>query len=146
MTTHLSPDLIEAYEATVYCVFADSGELHLKVGKHSDEADDFLNDAKVTSAAFLTAWNPRSEVLAPAVNAQRHQALIKDAEEQGFTWLHGEGRDPKGEWAAEQSLLILGLQPEQAEELARRYKQNAYVMLFAGRPVELVLTGLMGSE
>ncbi|MFT6830906.1 MAG: hypothetical protein ACJAZN_001063, partial [Planctomycetota bacterium] len=47
------------------------------------------------------------------------------------TFIEGQGRHPSGGWAPEASLLVLGLQRDEAAALGRRWRQNA--VLWIGR-------------
>jgi len=51
----------------------------------------------------------------------------------------GVGRDPRGEWPAEPSVLVLGISRREAEILGRSYEQNAVVFVERGGAPELVL-------
>ncbi|HEV3008637.1 MAG TPA: DUF3293 domain-containing protein, partial [Burkholderiales bacterium] len=64
----ISPDLIAAYESADYVVFADP-ELVLKIGEPSRRLDALLEEAGATTAAFVTAANPRSKPRSRAKNA-----------------------------------------------------------------------------
>jgi hypothetical protein len=123
-------------------VFVADDELVMIIGKTSKELDALLFDSGVSSAAFLTAWNPRSEVLSPGENALLQAQLTTELSAAGLNFLPGEGRDPAGIWEPEQSLLLLGAKRAAAARLAMKYGQNAYVWLQLGEPAELVLMEL----
>jgi len=54
----LTPALIESYERALYAL--DSGTV-LRIGVHSPDLDGLLETHGATSAAFVTAANPRGE-------------------------------------------------------------------------------------
>ncbi len=56
----------------------------------------------------------------------------------GFSFIPGVGEDPKGEWANEASLLVLGLSLKAAKSLGDKYRQNAIV--FAAKDAIFRLT------
>ena len=60
--TSLLDDLISAYETTNFHVKAEPPFI-LNVGKPSKELKTLFKQNNVTSAAFITAWNPYSKSL-----------------------------------------------------------------------------------
>ena len=72
----------------------------------------------------VTAWNPFSEELAPAVNAGRHAELCRRLENDGLTWLPAVGSSPDGGWA-EESVAIVGIDGRRARALGREFGQHA---------------------
>jgi len=135
----LDPDLLQAYRETIFCVFTAAGELHIRVDQPSAPIDKLLAAHDVSSAAFITAFNPYSKVLSTAENFARQEQLLAGLQADGFEFYPGEGRDPGGEWLPEQSVLILAMDEAAATRLAQRYEQNAYVLVQAGKPAELLL-------
>lgn len=57
----ISQELIKAYGDTDYFVL-DAPGFTLRVGRMSPELQDLYERHKVRSAAFLTAWNPYSQL------------------------------------------------------------------------------------
>ena len=129
----LTPDLIESYERAVYAL--NSGMV-LRIGVHDPDLDRLLDAHRASSAAFITAANPRGEARDPAVNEAAMAALRSSL---ALPWLPGEGRDPEGRWRAEPSVLVLGIARADADSLGRRLEQNAIVFIEKGRAPELVL-------
>ena len=83
----------------------------------------------VTTAAYMTAFNPYGDRLSDALNrsanAQLRAALVRaDA----FIF-EGDAHDPRGERPAESSFLALGIAFVTARDLGVQFKQNA--ILFA---------------
>jgi hypothetical protein len=138
MPTRIPSELRRAYEQAVYCVYTEATELELQIGLQHPALDALLASHKVSAAAFITACNPASAVLSDADNDVRHARLVADVQASGLSYLHGEGRDPAGQWQPEQSLLILGIKQTAAAELAARYGQNACVFLASGCAPQLV--------
>lgn len=131
----LSADLIDAYRAAEYVVFANP-DLVLRVGAPAPGLDALLERHGAASAAFVTAANPRG-VQRGAPENDAAMAALRAC----LTWpVHaGEGRDPRRRWPAEPSLLVVGIPRMEAEALGRRFAQNAIVFAEKGRIVELVL-------
>ncbi|MBC8484329.1 MAG: DUF3293 domain-containing protein [Actinobacteria bacterium] len=72
----------------------------------------------------LTAWNPGSERLSDAENAERHAALCARLDELGHNWLPALGTSPDGSWS-EQSVAVPGLDRDTALALGREFAQEA---------------------
>ena len=132
--------LLEAYRQAEYVAFVEP-EISLRVGEECSAPLDALLAAEgASSAAFVTAYNPDSKTFADKWNRELGMFLEHDTGVKGFKYIHGEGRDPSGEWQPEQSLLILGINKDEANGLARKYAQNAFVFVKAGEAPELVVT------
>lgn len=136
MTSKLDPELLRAYAETDYIV-SDDPPLVLRVAEQNDDARILLASFGVTTAAFLTAWNPRSEKLSEDENLDRQMELLSEIEARRLNYLVGYGE--RGEWR-EYSYLILGIDRQGASELALQFEQNAYVWLDdAGVPALVTL-------
>lgn len=145
MVTESVPNaLLDAYNNTVFVLFQTEyfEEIEVRINQKSSRIDDFLRYHNSSAGVFLTAFNPRSLRLSAQENGERHQMLIADLDLLSHSYFDGEGRDPNGNWLSEKTLFILGLAEVQAEKMARKYTQNAYVFIEHGEPAELVLTGL----
>jgi hypothetical protein len=133
----ISKQLIEAYEDADYVVFAEP-EFVLKIGTPSTRLDALLESERSTTAAFVTAANPRSERKSPAENAAALAVLDQLVQAAGYPWRAGEGREPDGSWR-EASRLVIGITRANAEALGRLFGQNAIVFVDKGRAPELVV-------
>ena len=133
----VSPKLMDAYREADYVVFAEP-EFELKIGEPSSRLDALLEEEGATTAAFLTAANPRSKPQSAAQNALALSALDQLVAAAGYPWRAGEGREPDGSWV-EPSRLIIGIYRENAEALGRLFGQNAIVFIEKGAPPELLV-------
>lgn len=133
--------LRDAYERTDYVILSQP-EVHVRVGDLPCAAlEDLLSRAGCRQAAILTAWNPYSRRLSSGQNRLRQLQLRHDLTAAAARVLPAEGRDREGIWEAEESALALGLDPERARELMRRYQQHAIVWLSLDEPVSLWFQG-----
>ena len=130
-------NLIEAYESADYVVFAEP-ELVLKIGEPSARLDALLESEQSSTAAFVTAANPRSEKKSAAQNAAALAVLDQVIAAAGYPWRAGEGREPDGSWR-EPSRLVIGIYRENAEALGRLFGQNAVVFVEKGAAPELLV-------
>lgn len=114
------------YRAAHYCVNADPAFV-LHIGEHSPPLANLYRQHRVDSAAFVTAWNPHSQVLSAAENRQRNAQLSAMIRQAGFCCIAGIGTAPDGEWAGEDSFLVLGISREAAGQLGQQFAQHAIV-------------------
>ena len=134
----VSPELLAAYENADYVVFADP-ELVLRIGEPSARLDALLEHEGATTAAYITAANPRGERRLAADNASAVATLAELVAAAGYPSYPGEGRDPDGRWGAEPSRLVVGIYRANAEELGRLFGQNAIVFVEKGAAPELLV-------
>ena len=134
----LSDELIGAYRAARYVVFAGNGPV-MRIGEPCPEIDELLAEAGELTAAFLTAANPRGERRSENENALAMDSLKRFLNEKHYRYHSGEGRDPEDAWPPEASVLILGVSRAQAESLGHQFGQNAIVFVERGRAPELVV-------
>ena len=107
----------------------DGGDIVLKVGQVSPQLSVLMVGRQLTSAAFITAFNPYSSIASGQENELNHRALLADVSALGLDFIAGEARDGQKVWPSESSILVLGISLYDAELLARRYKQNAFVWI-----------------
>jgi len=140
----LDQALDAAYRATDYVLFVDDGvEVTLNIGVPSPELDHVLDRRGATTAALITAHNPRSVVLSDMENQRRHADLTALLEARGYDHVFGEARDPTDAWKAELECIVFGIAPETGLELARRFDQYAIVFVTRGGAPELVYSGVV---
>jgi hypothetical protein len=130
--------LLAAYEKAHYAVFGEP-ELVLRIGEPSPDLDELLDAEGASTAAFITAANPRGQVADPFENQVANAALHQSQVQAGYACYSGEGRDPEGKWTAEPSVLVVGIARADAEALGRALEQNAIVFCERGKPPELVV-------
>lgn len=80
---------------------------------------------QVGCSTFITACNPRSELLDPAENQQRQARLAVTLTELGFPYVAGQGCHPSNQWPAEDSFWVPGMTAATGLTLAVRFSQNA---------------------
>ena len=133
----LTPQVLEAYRNAEYVVFADA-HVVLRVGKANPQVDALIRAEGATTAAFVTAANPRGERRSDMENGVANAALQNFVAAAGYPHFWGEGRDPDGSWA-EPSFLVIGIYRANAEALGQLFEQNAIVFCELGRAPELVI-------
>jgi len=145
MGTERNRELLEAYEATHYTI---GKEMIIRIGESCPPLDEFLLKHRSDAAAYLTAWNPWSEIQSPEANAIANERLAKELNSlpEVVHVLNGIGMDASGKWSGEESFLIIGIHFKQAMELAERYGQNAFVFYRRGSEAELIVTSQFGKS
>ena len=133
-----SVDLHTAYVRTTYWVEAKSQPLALRIGEKSRRLDLILGRLGATRWAFMTAWNPLSQLRSPWYNVHRQRALLRAVENSGWQWLRGLAQSDAEDWPAEPGLLVVGIGAAQARRLGRRFRQYAVVLGDRGKASRLV--------
>lgn len=100
----LTPELQKAFEETHYIVHQQP-PFTLRVGKACPALDELLQARGQQGAAFITAWNPYSQLLSPAENASRQAELLADIRARGLISLPGIGQHSDNGWPGEESVL-----------------------------------------
>lgn len=120
----------EAYAATTYRF----GAVGLRIGRRQG-VDRLLGRLRCRRAAVLTAWDPFSLERGRAANGAA-QARLRGRLRRAVTGC-GVPDDPGKR--GEAMLLAPGLAPRAAARLARRFRQNAIVLLRRGAAPALLL-------
>jgi hypothetical protein len=124
--TVLSPSLVQTYRNTDYRVgYPPSFVLH--IGQYSPELVAEHSRHNVKSSLFITASNPYGKLLDPAVNFSRYTLLLGDLRIQNLIAEEASGQHPSGNWPAERSLIVYGVDLKLARELGASHNQNAVV-------------------
>ncbi|MDR5856740.1 DUF3293 domain-containing protein [Caballeronia sp. LZ062] len=124
----LSDATLAAYRAAVYRIYGEP-PIDMMIGEKNAEIAALLARHGVSSAVFVTAFNPFGRALSAGQNGARQHMLEARIVQSGLTALPGEGIDPNGIWTAEASLLVLGATEQDADELMLAYRQNAVVVV-----------------
>jgi hypothetical protein len=133
----LTPELLDAYRNAEYVVFADP-HVVIRVGEKNAQVESLIRAEGATTAAFVTAANPRGESRSDMENGVANAALQNFVAAAGYPHFWGEGRDPRGTWA-EPSFLVIGIYRANAEALGQLFEQNAIVFCELGKSPELII-------
>jgi len=121
--------LYQAYKNALYVARLPQAMVELRVGQSCPLVSAWLSAQGVSAAAFLTAFNPRSEILSLQENESRQTQLLADIAQLGFAACDGYGADEGGDWPREISVLVAGISYVQAQDLAKKYDQNAFLFM-----------------
>jgi len=125
----IAPSLVKAYRNAHYFVHHGQEVYLLKVGEVNHALSTLMQSYGASSAAFLTAYNPYSQMRSEAENHAAHEKLLAELAQAGIETIDGLGTDPHDDWDAEPSVLALGLSRSHAEQLADEYGQNAFLWI-----------------
>lgn len=119
-------DFTQAYLSTLYKVEGLTNPI--QIGKKNPELDTILTKYNHENWCFITAWNPYSKPLILETNRKRNEDLLSEIKaNSSYIVLNGVGESPDGSWS-EESFLVLGIDKDTAQFLARKYEQNAIVV------------------
>lgn len=135
----LSPELRQAFEETHYTV-RHQPPFTLRIGQPCPELDALLEMNKVDTAAFITAWNPLAQRCSNEQNTERQERLVAELKHRSLDFIAGIGQHPSNGWEGEDSMLVLGLQPEAARALCVDFEQLACVTYRRGSVAQLLVT------
>ena len=135
----LDEALLKAYNETEYRLLLEP-VIVLVPGQTSSAADDLLNSLGSSSGIVMTAYNPMSVTKTEPENDQAQSQLIEDINSRGLQHLPAEGVGMDGLWPPEPSIFICGLNATEANEIAKKYQQAAFVEIQIGSPAKVVIT------
>jgi Protein of unknown function (DUF3293) len=134
--------LRQAYSSAHYYFETPDGELLLQVDRPSPALHLLLLAKGTASAVALTAWNPGSTLQDDAANRRAQQDLERELSALQLTCIPGRHEDPAGHWPNECSTLVLGLTHFDAQRLAARFGQLAFLWSDATGTPRLIETRL----
>ncbi len=120
----IPPRMLEAYQQTEYRVFGQA-PLVLRVDSLSPELLSLHCHHGVNCSCLVTACNPHSCLQSDIWNRRAMERLEQLLRQQNRRWIEAEGYLPGGDWPAEPSRLVLGCPLAEAEQLGKRFQQNA---------------------
>lgn len=134
----LDRDTLVAYLQCRYEVHARRPFV-LRVGERSRALAALYARCGSACAAYLSACNPRGELVGAERNARATRRLQRTIERRGYAWIEGFGRDPGADWPGEASVLVPAMGLAEATELAGRFAQNALLWAAADARPQLIL-------
>ena len=147
--------LRDHYLRTTYRVTGVTPAIDIRIGEPCPPLDALLDKHAVRSWAFITAWNPGSKKLDAGENQRRQAALEAEVKQGGQIFYRGAGIPDEtierssgssfhvhpsslSSWVPEESILIVGINSEDAVKLGKKYAQAAIVTGERNAPAELI--------
>lgn len=119
------------YSVLITNVSGKNIELGFRINEPNQQIDELLTKHQRSTACFITASNPNGRRIDEKENEARMKEIETLIQEKHLPYYFGQGEDPKGAWI-EKSLLVVGLELGEADQLARHFEQNAIVWLQRG--------------
>ena len=135
----LAPDLIAAYKNTLFQARVGDDVITLRVGQQCPSLQAVFEQHNVTTACYITAYNPFGRLLTKQENEATNARLLAELAAQ-YRVFEGMGIDPNGEWEGEASFLALGASKDASLALAEAWEQNAVVFVDETLSVSLLFT------
>ena len=113
----LEPDLIAAYKNTLFQARVGDDVITLILGQKCTALQAVFKQHNVTTACYITAYNPFGRLLKKQENKARNTRLQAELVAL-YPVFEGVGVDPAGEWGGEASFLALGVSEDVSLALA----------------------------
>lgn len=140
--TGIPDSLIAAYRSARYQAGFGLDAIALHVDQYSEPLSQLFVASGHRCAAFITACNPLGVRQSPELN-RAACARLRDRLNQYVSRpdqiVEGAGFDPSGDWAPEESFLVLGLGLAESRALGEEFHQNAMVWAGANAIPGLIL-------
>ena len=136
---NVKKELEQHYLDTIYSVFIDNDQYDINIEQPLPKFIEQLVHKEKT-AAILTAWNPRSQLLALLENYSRNNQLISKLND--YTTFKAVGQGGDSSWPAEESFFILGINKTELDKLAIEFEQYAYVWIERDNQASLIFSEL----
>jgi len=120
-------ELEAAYRATTYRVFLPGGFADLRIGQVNETLNCWLETADCANYAIISAYNPGSQRVDAAKNAERQSQLECDLLEGNYEPYAGENVPDDDSGLLEESCFVPDIALEDACALADDFGQNAIV-------------------
>lgn len=130
--------LLAAYRDTAYEADVDGTLVELRIGEPATDWGHLDSGQPDTAWAFISAANPGSIRLSSEDNLSRHQALLTELSGRDFDVFQGRGVPDADDWEPEISLLVVGIDRDDAVAIGRGFGQVAIVCGRIGGVAELV--------
>ena len=120
-------ELEAAYRATTYRVFLPGGFADLRIGQTNETLNCWLETAGCSNFAIISAYNPGSQRIDAAKNAERQSQLECDLLEGNYEPYAGENLPDDDSGLLEESCFVADIALEDACALAEDFGQIAIV-------------------
>ena len=130
---------VEAYRKTEYRFGQGLDAVTLRIDVPSVALARLYASSGHASGVFITEYSPFSEPQSPEANEAAHARLGEELKLLGRPVIEGAGADPTGEWPAEKSYFVLGVDLDAAKALGHRCQQNAIVWVGADAVPKLIV-------
>ena len=128
-----------AYIDANYIVYDDGRTVVLRIDEKSSYVQQLFERLGIKTAAFITAWNPYSQIATNEENEAANEKLLTELSALCTMVMCGVGQSRTGDWPAEVSFFACGIPRPDAERLGVVYRQNAIIWIGETHIPELVV-------
>lgn len=125
------------YRHAVYTFSAGEEHFQIKIDQVDKKLDQFLEKHHAKAAFFITAFNPYGIHTEPEINLEQNELLREDLQGLSKTFYSGKGGDEQGQYAGEESFMVLDLNIDEAYAIAKKYQQLAFVWIEINQKAEI---------
>lgn len=136
----ITDSLRAAFLNTNYVVFAPNASITLRIGQYSTNLTKLMSERNTNSVAILTAYNPDATPADVKTNLDAQKLLLDSIHKRHVSYFLGENVAPDGDGPQEPTIVVMGMQLEQARALAQQFRQLAFVFSDASAIPQLVWT------
>ena len=126
----------DLYKNAIYVVLI-SPSIRFQIGNNSQELAALLGKHEVTTAALITACNPKGIKTSEDDNQRLMTDLRVDIESLNLPFYPAYGASPDESWK-EESYLVLGIDQSTAIAMGHKYQQNAIVWIDESKNPSLI--------
>lgn len=123
--------LEQAYLSTIYRILV-LPPIDLKINHYNGDLHRFCLQNKINSWAFLSAFNPQSQLLSQDENNHRHKRLLHFIKKEGYSFEKALGIPTNKDWVAEKNLFLPNISLKKTHSIAKQFDQKAF--LFSTTP------------
>lgn len=131
----MDKNLIKAFKTAEYRIIDPNMEIF--IGKINPDLDKLLLKHKSKTWAFITPFNPRSQIISKEKNELRFKTLQKKVNK--YISFEGTGGGQDKKWPLEKSLLILNINLPKAIKMGRLFDQDAIVFGYLFKNAEVII-------
>ncbi len=127
MLNKIYSEFEDLYKNAIYVVLS-SPSIRFQIGKSTQELTALLGKHQATTAALITACNPKGIKTIEDDNQRRMTDLKIDMESLNLPFYPAYGANLDESWK-EESFLVLGIDQSAAIAMGHKYQQNAIVWI-----------------
>ncbi|MGB0866168.1 MAG: DUF3293 domain-containing protein [Granulosicoccaceae bacterium] len=132
-------DLAQAYRATTYQLTVNGQQVPVRIGEPAGEMAVHLPQVNAQSWAFITAWNPHSNILSAPENARRNARLFQQLAAKAYA--PAIAIPDSTDWPREPGFVVFDIPLTELLALAETHEQHAVVVGQNGGAPELIWVG-----
>jgi hypothetical protein len=132
---NIDQSLLKAYQLTSFRLL--NSQILIKIDALNPDLDSFLIDNNAFQWIYISADNPQSNLVAPAINQKNRERLLQYCKNHKIRYWPGLAVPATNEWPAEENLLLLDIPPKVGDQLAIKFDQKAYLHGQLNRPAHL---------